>query len=150
MPASFAFTLTSTASGTAIPAAAPFGAVAGSEAVRDLRLDPATGDLALADGDFQVVSGAEGVASDLAARLQTFRGECFLNAGLGLPYFEEIFGKTPLARVEAIYREEILGTPGVADLLSFRVQKNGRTLQIDFRVSTDFSEIIDATLNLEN
>ena len=138
MPASFAFTLISTSTGATVPATAPFGAVAGADAVRDFRLDSVTGDLVLNEGDLQVISGAEGVASDIASRLQTFRGECFLDLGLGLPYFEEIF------------RAAILETPGVAGIEAFTLQRTGRSLSLAFRVSTDFATIIDATLNLEN
>lgn len=150
MPASFAFTLISTSTGATVPTTAPFGAVAGADAVRDFRLDPVTLDLVLSEGDLQVISGAEGVASDIASRLQTFRGECFLDLGLGLPYFEEILGKHPLPRIEEIFRAAILETPGVAGLEAFTLQKNGRALSLAFRVSTDFATIIDATLNLEN
>lgn len=151
MPASFSFTLISTTTGATVPATAPFGAVAGADAVRDFRLDATTGDLVLDEnGDLQVITGAEGVASDIAARLQTFAGECFLDLGLGLPYFEEILGKHPLPRIEEIFRQAILETPGVAGLESFSVTKTGRALGVAFRASTDFSTIIDATLNLEN
>lgn len=150
MPASFAFTLISTSTGATVPATAPFGAVAGADAVRDFRLDSVTGDLVLNEGDLQVISGAEGVASDIASRLQTFRGECFLDLGLGLPYFEEILGKHPLPRVEEIFRAAILETPGVAGIEAFTLQRTGRSLSLAFRVSTDFATIIDATLNLEN
>lgn len=150
MPASFAFTLISTSTGATVPVTAPFGAVAGADAVRDFRLDPVTLDLVLTEGDLQVISGAEGVASDIASRLQTFRGECFLDLGLGLPYFEEILGKHPLPRVEEIFRAAILETPGVAGIEAFTLQKTGRSLSLAFRVSTDFATIIDATLNLEN
>lgn len=151
MPASFSFTLITTSTGVSIPANAPFGSIAGADAVRDFRLDATTGDLVLdANGDLQVISGAEGVASDVAARLQTFAREWFLDLGIGLPYFEEIFGKKPIPRIEEIFREAILETPGVAGLESFSVTKTGRALSVAFRASTDFSTIIDATLNLEN
>ena len=151
MPASFSFTLISTSTGSTVPANAPFGAIAGADAVRDFRLDAITGDLVLDEnGDLQVISGAEGVASDIASRLQTFAGEVFLDLGIGLPYFEEILGKHPFPRIEEIFRNAILETPGVAGLESFSVTKTGRALAVSFRASTDFSTIIDATLNLEN
>lgn len=103
----------------------------------------------LVEGDLQTVAGAEGVASDIASRLQTFRGECFLNTALGIDYFGEVLGKVPVPRVEEILRAAILETPGVAGLDAFSILKSGRSLVVSFRASTDFGEIIDASLNLE-
>lgn len=151
MPISFSFSLSPVAANQGSAASAPFGAVAGEEAVRDFRLDATTGDLVLDEnGDLQTISGAEGVASDLAARLQTFARECFLDLGLGIQYFEEILGKHPAPRIEQIFRKAILETPGVSEIVAFGLLRTGRAIAIEFRVSTDFSTIIDAALRLEN
>ncbi len=150
MPSSFSFTLIPTTLTPAEEAAQPFGTLAGAEAFRDWALNPSTGDIYLGDdGDLVGVAGADGVASDIGSRLRTFRAECFLDLSLGMPYFEEIFGRTTLARNEQLYRQEILSTPGAGDLESISVSKAGRQLKVDFEVTTDFPEIIQATLNLE-
>lgn len=149
MPALFSFTLISPTGSTSSASSTTIGAAAGAQAIRDFALDPTTGDLMLVDGDLQTVAGAEGVASDLAARLQTFKGECFLNTAIGIDYFGEVLGKVPVPRVEEILRTAILETPGVAGIDAFSILKSGRSLVVSFRASTDFGEIIDASLNLE-
>jgi len=147
MPVSFSFTVSDQATSQS-PAELSPGAEAGLAAGRDFRLD-ANEDLALEEGDFVLVAGAEGIASDLKARLQTFLGEWFLDTSIGLPYFTEIFGKTPVPRLETIFREQILATPGVASIEVLRLQKSGRTLTLTFRVLTDFGALIDAVAALE-
>jgi hypothetical protein len=148
MPVSFSFTVSSTQGfGSASSSIAAAGAEAGAAAGRDFRLD-ADGDLSLEEGDFVLIAGAEAVASDLRARLQTFAGEWFLDTSIGVPYFSDVFGKTPAPRVEAVFREQILGTPGVASIESIRLQRVDRRLLVAFRVLTDFGELIDATLEV--
>lgn len=147
MPASFSFSVLSGASAGASTSTSGLGAEAGAAAGRDFKLD-ANGDLSLEEGDFVLLTGADAIASDLKARLQTFLGEWFLDTSIGVPYFTEVYGKTPAPRLEAIFREEILKTPGVLEILAMQVQKSGRTLSVTFRVSTDFGELIDAVLEV--
>lgn len=142
----FSFSLMTTAGSTSLLSTEP-GAEAGAAAGRDFRLD-ADGDLSLEEGDFTLIAGAEAVASALKARLQTFLGEYFLDSSIGVPYFTEVFGKPPAPRVEAVFREAILGTPGVAALQSLKLTREGRTLRLAFQVNTDFGEIIDAVLEV--
>lgn len=145
MPASFVFTLISPDGTVATSLSPSSAAIAGQDAFRDFATDPATGDLETVEGDFPAVAGAAGVASDLQSRLQTFTQEWFLNPDMGVP--RSILGsKFQKGRIEQIYRTEILACPGVAALTSLVVAFAGRTLSITFRVTTDFGEIIEATL----
>lgn len=121
------------------------GAEAGLAGFRDFRLD-AQGDLSLEEGDMVLISGAEGVASDLGARLQTFAGEWFLDGNLGMPYLQQVFGKQPLPRIEELFRRAILETPGVSRIERLAVTKVGRELRVAFRALTDFSTLIDGAL----
>ena len=122
------------------------GSEAGATATRDFAIDPATGDFLLVDGDLVMLTGAEGIASDLRSRLQTFAGEYFLDTSLGLPYFTEIFGKPKPIRLEEIFRKAILETPGVSGVDALRVEVVGRTLNVTFRASTDLGQLISASL----
>lgn len=135
------------AAGSLGTAALPAGADAGISGGRDFRLD-SNGDLSLEEGDLVLISGAEAVASDLSARLQTFAGEYFLDANLGMPYLQEVFGKRPLARIEEVCRRAILETPGVGRIEKLNVLKTGRELKVSFRVMTDFTTLIDAALTV--
>jgi len=97
--------------------------------ILDLKLDPATGDLALgADGGLQFATGIDGVAQLVKIRLLLFKEEWFLNLDAGIPYYEEILGEkfsdTVLRRRLA---EAITSTPGVVEIV---------TLGIDFDAST--------------
>lgn len=115
-----------------------------------IALDPSTGDLAKGPGGFYSVSGVEQIRQHLWIRLQVIRGEIVWDVDSGLPMFEEIsvIG-TPPERLGAIFRETILGTPGVVEIeedprltlddngllvVSFRARADGGTI--------DFSEPI--------
>ena len=145
---SFSFTLTTTGAPASSTPPSP-AAIAGETAGRDLKLSASTGDLELVEGDLVLVAGAEGVASDLRSRLQTFAGEWFLDTSIGLPYFAEFEAKASLLRLEEMFRGAILETPGVARLESLTLSKSGRTLSVRFRAITDLGALIDATLTQE-
>lgn len=144
MPASFTFTLIGADGVATTSTAATPSQLAGADAFRDFKLG-IDGDLELFEGDFAPVSGPAGVASDLAATLQTFTGEWFLDVELGIP--RSILGaKFNKGRFEQIFREAILARPGVDRLTSLDVTFEARELRVKFRATTDFGEIIEATL----
>jgi hypothetical protein len=98
------------------------------------------GDLHLTDGDVVWIDGAEAVAQHIRARLKMFKGEWFLNEDEGVPWFDEIFEKgTTDARISAILRQVILGTPGVTTLTSLTLERNRaeRSLAVTFEAVTD-------------
>ena len=145
MAISFSFSVVSALGATsATPSAA--GAEAGALAARDFALD-GNGNLLLVNGDLVMLTGADAVASDLQSRLQTFQGEVLLDSRIGLPWATEILGKQSIARVGDLLRAAILETPGVATLDAFEMSRSSdRQLRVGFRVTTDFGEIIEATL----
>lgn len=124
--------------------------VAGLNAYRDLAVD-AEGDIYLDDtGDLAGVSGAEGVASDLMSRLETFLGEYMWNTAIGMPWRQEILGERPTkARIEELIRAQAMGTPGVTAVDQFALEGEGRTLSIAFRAVTDLGQVITASLLAE-
>ena len=88
--------------------------------MRDLALDPVTGDLVLTAGRLRLTEpGPESVAQRLRLRLKLWRGEWFDDQTVGIPYLTLVFGKVPQSQVEALLRAAILSCPGVATLLSF-------------------------------
>lgn len=95
--------------------------------MRDLALDATTGDLALprgADGfrRASLTSGASAVRQKLLLRLSLVQGEYVLDAGVGIPYFGEVFAKASGRRVaESLFRRAITTCPGVRSLESFRL-----------------------------
>jgi hypothetical protein len=70
-----------------------------------------------------------------------FRGEWFLNALKGVPYYQEILTKAPnFAAVDSILKREILQTSGIIELEKFELDydETTRALTLAFTAkSTD-------------
>lgn len=64
--------------------------------MQTLLLDNSTGDLVLdVNGNVAVASEPYSLAQDAASAIKTFLGECYLDTTLGVPWFQQIFGKAP-------------------------------------------------------
>lgn len=124
--------------------------MAGAEVYRDLAID-ADGDMYLdGSGDLAGVFGADGVASDLQARLRTFLGEYTWNMSLGFPWRQEVLGERPTSlRLEELLRAESVKTPGVVGIDNFRSSRTGRTLSMSFDAQTDLGQVILVSLTSE-
>lgn len=117
---------------------------AGDSAERDLKLD-ADGDLLFEGGDMVLDSGASSIVSDVRARLNTFRGEWFLDQEIGIPYFDDVLVKRPnLPAIRAIFRDAMLETPGIAEIVSMAFDYDGaqRRMTLKFRAATDTGELV--------
>lgn len=109
-----------------------------------------SGDILIAQNKFSIVTGVDEVIQNIRQRLRTFLGEWFLNIGLGVPYFEDIFIKQPNAlSIEAAFKNEILKTTGVRELIEFdfTLDETNRTLEYTFSALVldeiiDFSEVV--------
>lgn len=88
-------------------------------------------DILIENNDFKLVEGSEEVRQIIMQKVRTFYGEWFLETSIGIPYFEEVLVKNPNpTRVEAIFKEVILTTPGVLKLLEFNLDFNNATRQL--------------------
>lgn len=109
-------------------------------------------ELEIINGDLAITAGSEAVRQHLKQRLQTFLGEWFLDARIGVPYYEHVLVKNPDPIVlDTIFKSVILNTPGVEKLNQFDidVESSTRTMTLIFSVETaagriDFSEVIGA------
>ena len=117
--------------------------------------------LITADGDWDLASGMSftsglaGVSQGIRVRLQTFRGEWFLDENIGVPWLandavdvsEAILGQKynePATR-EAL-RRVILSAPGVAEIVDLTlVLSAARLLTVTWRVRTVFGDTITET-----
>jgi hypothetical protein len=139
MPTSFTWTLEDSA------AATTGEATEATPRPRNFALDE--------DGDLDIgttiafVSGQEAIQQSLLCRLRAFQGEWFLDETLGLPYFQEILGRSPnLVAIRALYRAALESTPGVLEVKELRLAlKTDRTLVVAFKVSTDVGELVADT-----
>jgi hypothetical protein len=94
--------------------------------VRDLALDPSTGDLKLTRGSdglrrAELTSGADAVRQKLHLRLGLVAGEYPFDLGVGIPLFTQVLGKASgFAVAEGVYRRAVSTCPGVRSVESFR------------------------------
>lgn len=112
--------------------------------MRDLALDPVTGDLALSRGDLRLTEpGAESVGQGLRIRLRFIQGEWHLDTRVGVPIYTDVMGRQPAGAVEALYRRIITTAPGVAtlDRYDFAIGTDRRGT-LDFEVHTTEGEVV--------
>jgi hypothetical protein len=94
--------------------------------VRDLALDPLTGDLKLSRGSdglrrAELTSGADAVRQKLHLRLGLVAGEYPFDLGVGIPLFTQVLGKASgFAVAEGVYRRAVSTCPGVRSVEAFR------------------------------
>lgn len=114
----------------------------------DLKLSTATGDVEIVEGEASLARGIDAIRQHLQIRLQTFRGEWFLDQREGIPFVQDVFKKNPdQAVLNAVFTNVILETPGVLSLnsLSFDLA-NDRTLTISFSATTAFGDLDFSTI----
>lgn len=79
------------------------------------------------------------VFQDILQRLSFFLGEWFLDNTQGVAYYQQILIKNPdQSKIDAIFQNVILGTPGVTQLNSYTFTPNlaQRTLTVTFSCIT--------------
>jgi hypothetical protein len=106
-----------------------------------LALD-ANGDLLRQAGRFVRVTDAAYIVQKVRSRLLFFLGEWFLDVeGVGFPYWQQVLGvkAANLPAIRAAYRDELLGTQGVASVEQLDV-----TLSAQRRLSVSFRAVSDA------
>lgn len=118
--------------------------------MKDLLLNSNHSDLVIQNYDLQIVDGSEQIKQNLAIRLRFFLGEWYLNIDEGIPYYQDILIKSPnRTRVESIFKETIINTLGVSQILSFESDFNAiqRKYSVKFQAETDLG-IIQVGVNL--
>lgn len=67
-----------------------------------------------AGGDIAVASDPYAIAQDVASAVRTFLGEVWYDTSLGVPYFQQILGKTPpLTLFQELIVQAAESVPGV-------------------------------------
>lgn len=121
--------------------------------MRDLALDPATGDLALdpATGKMYLTSGFDAVRQKVLLRLGLGLGECVLDRSVGIPWLlgpngsRGLLGTSAsLLRAEDVLRRAITTCPGIAALDAFVLTLGrDRVARISFRARATSGEVLD-------
>jgi hypothetical protein len=108
-----------------------------TDTARDILLD-ANHDLAVSGQDLQLVAGKDAIRQALDIRLKFFRGEWFLDLNIGMPWLQQVLIKGPSpSLLTAVFRKEILGTPGVKSLSSLDLQFDRATRMLSGSFSCD-------------
>ena len=110
----------------------------------DIKLNSETGDVLLSTTNtittpVFTTTTSENLAQRLKIRLQTFKGEWFLDGTIGIDYFNQISGKNrSKAAVDAIIQAEILKEQEVLQITAYSsvVDKTTRKITIQFTVRT--------------
>lgn len=116
--------------------------------MRDLALDPTTGDLALTTVagalTASVVAGADALRQKLRLRLSIGAGEYVLDRSVGMPLFSQIFSRAAGRTVaESVYRRAITTCPGVRSLDRLRLTIGAqRVATVDFAVTAETGEVL--------
>ena len=113
----------------------------------DLLLDTDTNDLVFINGACPVTQHlTDVVAQRLKITLYTFFGEWFLDTTIGVPYFQQIFGKVrSKSTVDLIFQRIIADDPDVIEILSFTSElaanARGYTMTFQVRVSDNTASL---------
>jgi hypothetical protein len=117
---------------------------------RDLQLDNDCKDIEIVNLDLALVDGTVQVKQALCIALRLFRGEWFLDANAGVPYYQDVLVKSPnLSEINSILKTEILKVEHVNKILEFTstFDSVNRQLSVSFRADTTFGPVtIEETL----
>lgn len=119
----------------------------------DLLLNSDTNDLVFINGACPVTQLLTAiVAQRLKITLYTFLGEWFLDTTIGVPYFQQIFGKIRTkATIDLIFQRIISDDPDVIEILSFdsslTPETRGYSMTFQVRVS-DNTESLPITIEV--
>lgn len=102
-----------------------------------LLLDQASWDLVLdADGNIAKASNPYALAQDAASAIRTWLGEVYFDTTLGVPWSQQVFGKTPsLSLLKEQVRASALSVPEVASAEVFLVTLSDRRIGGQVQVS---------------
>ena len=85
------------------------------------------------------------ICQRVKCRLQTFRGECYLDRNMGVPYFKEVMKKNPdLGKVRSLLAATIVGVEGVKSLekLKIKFDASTREYKVIFRALADNGNVV--------
>lgn len=107
----------------------------GTGVVRDLMLDPSTGDLYFGSGNLALVSGLPAAQQGATIRCNFFQGEWFLDTTAGIPYFQRIYVKNPnFVEVREWFRLAVIDTPDIDSVQYVNMTYFGnRTLTVNWQ-----------------
>lgn len=115
--------------------------------MQTLLLDLTTWDLVIdADGNIAVASAPYSLAQDAASAIRLFQGELWYDTTQGVPYFQDILGKTPPpSLIKAKFVRAAKTVPGVVEAVCFITGITDRRLTGQVQVTDTFGVISAAS-----
>ncbi len=116
----------------------------------DFKLDD-NHDITISDFDFQFVDGADALVQRLLIKLRTYKNEWFLDTTFGIPYHQDILGKSKDVKfIESIFKNAILEDSEVKQLVEFDMTYISLTRQLTITFTAErlsgeeinFSEVV--------
>ena len=96
-----------------------------------------------------LVNSPAAVAQAVQTRLLLMTGEWFLDTSEGTPYAQDILGKNTQNIYDLAIQERILGTEGVASIVSYQSTKNNqRQLSVQAEIETIYSSDYSSNANI--
>lgn len=109
--------------------------------MRYRRLD-ASGDAIFGGGQSSfLIDTPDAVEQAISTRLRLLLGEWFADTSQGVPWATEILGKGTSSTYDAVLRAQILGTEGVAAMISYNSTLIGRRLTVNALVQTIYGTV---------
>jgi hypothetical protein len=94
-------------------------------------------DLIIENNDLSLVVGRDEIAQVLRQKLRLFLGEWFLDTREGLDYYGVVLKKNvDPGKLDALFKEAILSSRGVVELINFKLELSQRTLSLEFVART--------------
>ncbi len=104
--------------------------------MKTMLLDRTTWDLVLdAAGNIAVASEPYSLAQDAASAIMAYRGECFWDTTLGVPYLTQIFGKSPtVEQLKSLFVAAAMTVPDVSSAQCFITSSTNRRVSGQIQV----------------
>jgi hypothetical protein len=93
-------------------------------------------------GNIAACSEPYRAAQDTACALKLFQGECYYDTTRGVPYWQQILGKTPpLNLLKAYWVQAALGVPGVSSAVAYVTQVVGRLVTGQVQITDSLGNV---------
>lgn len=111
-----------------------------------LLLDQILWDLVLdANGNIAVATDPYALAQDAASVIRTYLGEVYFDTTLGIPYLQQVFGRTPsLTLLKAQLETAAETVPGVSKATVFLTSTEGRIVTGQIQVTSEATGQVSA------
>jgi hypothetical protein len=108
--------------------------------MRDFALDT-DGDIAIVNGDFVLVDGAERVRQQAQIKLKLWTGEWFLDTAFGTPWLDGILGKgVSISAALALLQASLMEIDGVSgiDTIIYAYDEQKRKLNLSIALNSAY------------